>query len=228
MNVTDAILTRISTRAFLDRPVPEALVRTILETARFAPSGGNLQPWHVYVLTGEPLDRFRRRIEERRVAAPLGEGTEYDIYPKALTQPYRDRRNKCAEDMYATIAVARDDRAGRLGQFARNFRLFDAPVALFFAIDRQMGPGQWADLGMFIQSVMLLAREHGLHSCAQEAWALWHKTVAEFTGMPDELMLFCGMGLGYMDEAAPINRLRTERAPLAEFAHFQGFESSTG
>jgi nitroreductase len=223
MNVSDAIMTRITTRAFLDTPVPEALIRTILETARYAPSGGNLQPWHVYVLAGERLADFVKVIEAKRGDAPLGEGTEYDIYPKALTQPYRDRRNKCGEDMYATIAVAREDRTSRLAQFAQNFRLFGAPVALFFAIDRQMGPGQWADLGMFIQSVMLLAREHGLHSCPQEAWALWHRTIAEFTGMPPELMLFCGMGLGYMDETAPINRLRTERAALEEFVHFQGF-----
>ncbi|HVJ52313.1 MAG TPA: nitroreductase [Aliidongia sp.] len=223
MKVSDAIMTRISTRAFLDRPVPEATVRAILETARYAPSGGNLQPWHVYVLAGERLAQFRRLIEERRAASPLGEGTEYDVYPRELGQPYKARRNKCGEDLYATIGIARENRTGRLAQFARNFRLFDAPVALFFAIDRQMGPGQWADLGMFIQSVMLLAREHGLHSCAQEAWALWHKSVAEFTRMPEELMLFCGMGLGYMDETAPINRLRTERAPLEEFAHFEGF-----
>ena len=115
--------------------------------------------------------------------------------------------------MYATIGVPREDRAGRFGHFARNFRFFDAPVALFFAIDRQMGLGQWADLGMFIQSVMLLAREHGLHSCAQEAWALWHKTIAEFVGMPPEHKLFCGMALGYGDPAAPINGLRIRSGP---------------
>ena len=223
MKVSDAIMTRISTRAFLDRPVPEATMRRILETARYAPSGGNLQPWHVYVLAGEKLAQFRHLVEERRATAPRGEGTEYDIYPKDLTEPYLARRFRCGEDLYATIGVPRADKAGRLAQFARNFRLFDAPVALFFAIDRQMGLGQWADLGMFIQSIMLLAREHGLHSCAQEAWALWHKTIAEVTGMPPELMLFCGMGLGYMDESAPVNRLRTERAPLEEFVHFEGF-----
>jgi nitroreductase len=121
-------------------------------------------------------------------------------------------------------SACREDKSGRLGHFARNFRFFDAPVALFFAIDRQMGVGQWADLGMFMQSIMLLAREAGLHSCAQEAWALWHKTIAEFVAMPPELMLFCGMGLGYMDEAKPINGLRTERAPLAEFATLEGFD----
>ena len=226
MNVTDAIMSRISTRGFLDRPVPEALVRKILETARYAPSGGNLQPWHVYVLTGARLAAFLDRVEQRRGAGSLGDGTEYPIYPAELSEPYRRRRSKCAEDMYATIGVRRDDKPGRVAQFGRNFRFFGAPVALFFAIDRQMGPGQWADLGMFLQSVMLAAREEGLHSCAQEAWAMWHKTVAEFVGMPRELMLFCGMALGYMDEAAPINRLRTDRAALEDFATFEGFEAA--
>jgi nitroreductase len=224
MNVTDALMSRISTRAFLDRPVPEALVRTLLETARYAPSGGNLQPWHVYVLTGPRLAAFLDRIEARRAAGGFGDGTEYDIYPAELKPPYKQRRSKCAEDMYATIGVPREDKAGRFAHFARNFRFFDAPVALFFAIDRQMGLGQWADLGMFIQSLMLVAREHGLHSCAQEAWALWHKTIADFVEMPPELMLFCGMALGYGDPAAPINGLRTERAKLEEFATLQGFE----
>jgi nitroreductase len=223
MNVTDAVMSRISTRAFLDRPVPAALIRSILETARYAPSGGNLQPWHVYVLAGARLTALLDLVEARRAAGSLGDGTEYDIYPAELKPHYRQRRSKCAEDMYATISVPRDDRPGRLAHFARNFRCFGAPVALFFAIDRQMGPGQWADLGMFIQTIMLLARERGLSSCAQEAWAMWHKTVAEFVGMPPELMLFCGMALGYADEASPINGLRTERAPLEEFATLEGF-----
>jgi nitroreductase len=224
MNVTDAILNRFSTRAFLDRPVPAALVRTILETARHAPSGGNLQPWHVYVLTGTKLGEFLDRVESRKAAGGIGDGTEYAIYPDELKQPYRRRRSRCAEDLYAAIGIARTDKPGRLAHFTRNFRFFDAPVALFFAIDRQMGPGQWADLGMFIQSVMLAALEHGLQSCAQEAWALWHKTIAEFVVMPTEQMLFCGMALGYADPAHPVNGWRTERAGLDEFATFLGFE----
>jgi nitroreductase len=224
MNVSDAMKSRISTRAFLDRKVPEATVRAILETARYAPSGGNLQPWHVYVLAGARLAEFLDRVDKSQVAGSLGDGTEYAIYPAELKQPYKGRRSKCAEDMYATIGVPRTDRPGRLAHFARNFRCFGAPVALFFAIDRQMGPGQWADLGMFIQSIMLLAREHGLATCAQEAWAMWHKTVAGFVGIPPELMLFCGMALGYADPSAPINRLRTERAGLEAFASFEGFE----
>ncbi|MEQ8379563.1 nitroreductase [Parvibaculum sp.] len=224
MKVSEALKTRITCRAFLDREVPEATVRQILEEAKYAPSGGNLQPWHAYVITGERLKEFLAIIAEKQKTNPFGDGdTEYDIYPKGLTEPYKARRFKCGEDMYATIGVPREDKEGRMKQFMRNFTFFDAPVAMFFAIDRQMGLGQWSDLGMFIQSLMLVAREHGLHTAPQEAWAIWHKTVSEFLDMPEELMLFCGLGLGYMDETAPINHLRTDRAPLEEFATLSGF-----
>jgi nitroreductase len=223
VDVLEALKTRITCRAFLDKPVPEATLRAVLEGAKWAPSGGNLQPWHVYALTGAKLAEFLALIAEKQKTTPFGEGSEYPIYPKDLKDPYKARRFKCGEDMYASIGVAREDKTGRLMQFARNFRAFDAPVMLFFAIDRQMGIDQWADLGMFVQSVMLMAREHGLHTAAQEAWAIWPKTIAQFTGMPDELMLFCGMGLGYMDETAPINKLRTDRAPLEEWVTFSGF-----
>lgn len=222
MKVSDAINTRITARAFLDKPVPGDVLRQILETAKRAPSGGNLQPWHVWVLAGEPMVRFKALIKEKMPSQPRGEGTEYHIYPPELKEPYKARRFKCGEDMYATINIPRDDKFGRLVNFARNFQFFDAPAAFFFAIDRTMQQGQWADLGMFMQSIMLLAREHGLHTCPQEAWAIWHKTVGEFFSIPPELMLFCGMGIGTMDEAHPINRLRTERAPLDEFATFVG------
>ncbi|HEX7776051.1 MAG TPA: nitroreductase [Parvibaculum sp.] len=223
MDVLEALKTRITCRAFLDKPVPEATLRAILEGAKWAPSGGNLQPWHVYALTGAKLAEFLAEIAEKQKTTPFGEGSEYPIYPKDLKDPYKARRFKCGEDMYATLGVPREDKTGRLMQFARNFRAFDAPVLLFFAIDRQMGIDQWADLGMFAQSVMLMARSHGLHTAAQEAWAIWPKTIAEFTGMPDELMLFCGMGLGYMDETAPVNKLRTERAALDEWVTLSGF-----
>jgi nitroreductase len=223
VNVSEALKTRITCRAFLDKPVPEATVRAILDGAKWAPSGGNLQPWHVYALAGKRKTEFLDLIAEKQKTTPFGEGSEYPIYPKDLKDPYKARRFKCGEDMYGTIGIPREDKTGRLMQFANNFRAFGAPVLLFFAIDRQMGVDQWADLGMFAQSVMLMAREQGLHTAAQEAWAIWPKTIAEFVNMPPELMLFCGMGLGYMDETAPINGLRTERAPLEEWATLSGF-----
>lgn len=222
MTVTAAVDSRISCRAFLDKPVPKQTLLAILESARRAPSGGNLQPWLVHVLTGKPLAEFLAAIRDKSAQLPMGEGTEYNVYPPELHDPYRARRFKCGEDMYATIGVARADRPARLLQFARNYQLFDAPVGLFFCIDRRMGHAQWADLGMFMQTVMLLAREHGLHTCAQEAWAMWPKTVTEFLRLPPDVMLFSGMALGYMDESAPINSLRTERATLEEFVTLHG------
>jgi nitroreductase len=213
----------MSCRAFLPQPVPERVVREILEVARRAPSGGNLQPWHLYVLTGAKLDEFRALIRAKLGEHPRGQGAEYDVYPPELKDPYRSRRYRCGEDLYTTIRVPREDKPARLRQFARNYQFFDAPVGMFVCVDRQMGPPQWSDLGMFLQTVMLLARERGLHTCAQEAWAVWHAAVAEFLALPPELMLFCGLALGYRDESAPINTLRTERAPLDEFATLVGF-----
>ena len=223
MNVSDAIESRMSCRAFLPTPVPETTVRAILEQARRTPSGGNVQPWWVHVIAGEPLAQFLSIVRSKLPVTPRGEPPEYDIYPKELVEPYRTRRYQCAEDMYATIAVPRDDKPARLRHFARNFEFFGAPVALFFSLDRRMGPPQWSDVGMYMQNVMLLAREHGLHTCAQEAWSHWARTVGDFIQLPDELMLFSGMALGYRDESHPINRLRTGRATLDEFATLRGF-----
>lgn len=222
MTVSEAIATRFTARAFRDTPVPGDVLRQILDQARQTPSGGNLQPWHVWVLGGDEMTRFRELIRARMETDPFGEGSEYDIYPPKLKDPYRTRRFECGEDLYATIGVAREDKAGRLAQFARNFDFFGAPAAFFFYLDRTMGPPQWSDVGMFLQSIMLLAREHGLHTCPQEAWSVWYRTVGGFFAVPEELMLFCGMGIGYVDEAAPINTLRTRRAPLAEIATFVG------
>jgi nitroreductase len=221
MSVSDAIRSRMSCRAFLSTPVPVDTVRRILQAAKQAPSGGNLQPWHVYVVCGESLARFRRIIQAKLMDQPMGEGAEFNVYPPNLKEPYRSRRFKCGEDLYATIGVPREDKTRRLRQFARNYDFFGAPLAMFFAIDRQMGADQWADVGMFMQNIMLLAREAGLHTCPQEAWAAWPKTVGEFLELPAELMLFCGMAVGYRDESAPINSLRTERALLEEFATFR-------
>lgn len=224
MDVREAVETRFSCRAFLDTPVPEATVREILERAARAPSGGNLQPWHVYALAGAPLAELKRLIAPRAVENPRGEGAEYHVYPPGLTEPYETRRRTVGELLYRSIGVARADRPGRYRQYARNFLFFDAPVGIFFAIDRQMGPPQWSDLGMYVQTVMLLARAFGLHCCAQEAWTFWHKTVSAFLGLPSELMLFCGLALGHADPDAAINQWRSPREPLDRFASFRGFE----
>jgi len=223
MNVTDAVERRISVRAFRPDPVPAAVVRDILEVAQRAPSGGNLQPWRVHVLAGEPLAQMKA-LAMRKMAAGL-ETPEYDVYPPDLWDPFRTRRYVCGEDLYATISIPREDKPARLRQLARNIEFFGAPVGLFFSLDRKLGPPQWSDVGMYMQTVMLLAIERGLDTCAQEFWARLPRTVAEFIQLPDDHMLFSGMAMGYRDEAAPINALRTRRDPFEAFAEMRGFET---
>jgi nitroreductase len=222
MNVSEAIKGRISTRAFTGEPVGEQDLKDILETARWAPSGGNCQPWHVYGIAGAGMARFRKELAEVVSANPMGEETEFHIYPPNIKEPYRTRRFKCGEDLYAAIGIPRENRAGRLMQLAKNYEFFGAPAAFFFALDRQMGPGQWAHLGMFMQSIALVAEDKGLATCMQEAWARRHTFIRRFFQIPDELQVYCGIAIGYKDKSAAINGWRTERAPLDEFATFVG------
>ena len=215
MDVSDAVRQRASIRAFTDQPVDDQQLRSLLETAARAPSGGNVQPWRIYVVNGDSMSRLRESLTDR----PL-EPAEYDIYPPSLWEPYRTNRFALGEAMYATIGIEREDKAGRLAQFARNDEFFGAPAGLFCFIDRGMGPPQWSDLGMFLQTFMLLAVEAGLDTCPQEYWTVRHGAVQEFVEAPDNEMLFCGMAIGYADRDAPINTLRSERMPLDEWARF--------
>jgi nitroreductase len=222
MSVTEAVNARRSTRAFLDKPVAPELLRQIFATASRSPSGGNLQPWHAYVMAGKVLEDLKEKVRETRKAGGR-EGLEYMIFPNPLGDVFNARRRKCGEDLYAAIGVPREDKAGRDFQFARNYEFFGAPVGVIFAIDRQFGHAQWVHMGMFIQTVMLVAQEAGLATCAQEAWAGMHKTVGNHLGLPPEQMVYCGLALGYADDAHPINGFTTDRMPLDELAQFRGF-----
>lgn len=220
MNVTEACQTRISVRAYKSAPVSADIVRDIIETAhRGAASGGNLQPWRVYALTGDPLTTFKAQV-----AADGMDGAEYAVYPPDLWDPFRTRRFQCGEDLYATIGIPRDDKPARIRQLMRNAEFFGAPVGLFFCIDRKLGSPQWADVGMYMQTVMLLARERGLDTCAQEFWSAYPKAIAQTVGLPEDHMVFAGMALGYRDEKAAINALRTKRDPFDSYARMIGFD----
>lgn len=216
MKVTDAVHARRSVRSFRPDPIDDATIATLLESASRAPSGGNLQPWRIYVVNGESMVRFREHLATQ----PPMEAPEYPIYPDDLVEPYRTNRFEVGEEMYALLGLDRDDKAGRLAQLARNGEFFGAPAGFFCFVDRRMGPPQWSDLGMFLQTFMLLAVEAGLGTCPQEYWAVRHGAVRSFVKAPDHEMLFCGMAIGHVDDTAPVNRLQTRRMPREHWATF--------
>ena len=220
LSVSAAVAQRRSTRAFTDAPVDSAIIADILHRATRAPSGGNLQPWRLYVLNGASMSRFRALMETRMAESPVGEAPEYAVYPAALKEPYRSRRFQIGEAMYEKLGIAREDKFARLQWFQNNDRFFGAPAAAFCFTDRIMGPPQWSDLGMLLQTAMLLFEEAGLGTCPQEAWSRWPRTVADFVGAPAEMMLFCGLAIGHPDRAAAVNALVSERAPQAEIMTF--------
>lgn len=216
MDVHEAVSARRSVRSFFDTPVSPELIRRLVIEASRAPSGGNLQPWHVDIVSGESINRLKG-IMLTRLASGKAEPMEYDIYPRELVQPYRDRRFAIGEALYERLGIPREDKQARRMWFARNFAFFGAPVALFVTVDNRMGPPQWSDLGMFLQTFMLLAVAEGLATCAQECWAIYPDTVKRFLCTPDDRMLFCGMAIGHEDLDSPLVALRAERAPSPEW-----------
>jgi len=220
LNVADAVARRMSTRAFRDEPVPEPVVRALIDAAKRAPSGGNLQPWHVYAVGGSARERLVALVA-RKLDAGERETPEYAVYPPGLWEPLRSRRREAGELRYAALGVPRD-RGAQQALERLNYRFFGAPVGLFFCVDRRAGPPQWSDLGMYMQTFMLLAVERGLATCPQEVWSNWPKTLAEFLQLPAHLMVFAGMSLGYADETSPFNARRTGRAAFDEFATMLG------
>jgi len=216
MNVSEAVRARRSVRGFLDRPVDPALLRELALKAARAATGGNLQPWHVDIVHGESMARLkeimRGKIERRESETP-----GYDIYPREIPEEMEKRRFQIGELLYGNLGIPREDRRARAVWFARNFQFFGAPAGYFVTVDRRMGPPQWADLGMYIQNLMLLAVEAGLATCPQECWAVYPATVEGFLGTPAERMLFCGVAIGYEDTEEAANRTDAPRAPDGEW-----------
>ncbi len=221
MNVSDALRQRKSVRAYLDRPVEEEKLRRILESARHAPSGGNLQPWHLVVVSGSSKRQLQQRLE---AACRGGESPQmaYDYYPLEWHEPYKGRRLACGLQLFGALGIERGDKERKLDQWAANFRAFDAPVMLLFFIDAEMSTGAYIDIGILMQSIMLAATEEGLASCAQAALAEYPDIVKEVLGYPQESVLLCGMALGYEDTSAVVNGYRTERVAVDEFVRFAG------
>ena len=216
MKVSEAVLSRRSIRSFTKKPIDNEVIKNLLSLASRSPSGGNLQPWKVFVINNECMKKFL----EFQAGWDKPETSGYEIYPASLKEPYRTSRYQLGEAMYKLLGIPRDDKAARLNHVMRNFEFFGAPAAIFCFIDKQMGPPQWSDLGMFLQTFMLLAQEAGIDTCAQEAWSIKNNSVSEFVGADDDDVLFCGIAMGYKDRDAIINQLSSERMPLDQWAKF--------
>jgi nitroreductase len=219
MNITDALESRKSTRAFLKKAVEHKKIVTVLKAARHAPSGTNAQPWQVAVVMGEKKQDLTRALEKSFTENGLGE-MDYQYYPLKWKEPYKKRRVQCGAQLYSAINIERKDREGRLRQWIANYRGFDAPVLLFFFLDPEMQKGSFLDYGMFIQSVMLAAVEEGLATCSQAALGQYPNLVKDALGYDRETILICGMALGYEDRTAPINHYRTPREEVEVFTRF--------
>jgi nitroreductase len=220
--VDAAIASRRSIRAFLPTPVAREDIEAILEVSARAPSGTNIQPWKVTVLTGEAKQRLSDAILAvyRDPDAASAHVQEYHYYPRQWVSPFIERRRKVGWDLYGLLGLTREDKAGMAAQHGRNYRFFDAPVGLIFTIDRVLEKGSWLDYGMFLQNIMVAARGRGLDTCPQAAFTQFHRIIAEQLNLPANETVVCGMALGYADLSKIENTLVTERAAIAEFVRF--------
>lgn len=220
-DVLKAIRSRRSIRAFLPDPIPQATITRLLETAARAPSGSNIQPWQVIVVTGAPLRRLGEELVRRFLAGEEGEA-EYAYYPRQWREPYLARRRKVGWALYGSLGIARGQNDRMAAQHARNFRFFDAPVGMFFTLDRDMEKGSWLDLGMFVQNVMIAARGLGLDTCPQAAFCPYHRVISQQLSIPADRQVILGMALGRAAPMASENMFETEREPVEGFARFIG------
>lgn len=220
MSVEEAIVGRQSIREFIpDKPVEKETIEKVLTIAGRAPSGSNIQPWNVWVATGDARNAIAEACYARHMASDEGK-REYNYYPVKWREPYIGRRRETGWGLYGLLGIEKGDKEQMKLQHGRNYLFFDAPVGLFFTIDRDMELGSWLDCGMFIQSVMVAARGEGLETCPQAAFCNFHDTVTKLLGVPDEQMLICGMSLGYPVPGSKVNTFRTSRIGVEEFTTF--------
>ena len=218
LSVTEALEKRVAVRAFLDTPVSRAVIEQLVRKAARAPSGGNLQPWHVRIVDGVAMNELKALMDQRIVQAPDGEDMPCFFYPDQLTQAQKRRRVRNGEILYGALGIDRDDTEARRAWNLLNFRFFGAPTGIFLFLDTNATPFQWLDLGIYLQSLLLLIEEAGLAACPQADWAMYGKTIGHSTGMAENTILVCGIAVGHADPSHPENFIRTERDdPLTDF-----------
>lgn len=218
--VKEALESRRSVRAFLPVEVPRALIEEILELAHHAPSGGNMQPWKVHVVTGKKKAALEASLLDAATDPAYVIRPEYDYYPDKWEEPYASRRKEIGERLHRSLEIEKRNVKARRAQHLRNFSFFGAPVGLFFCVDRTLSEGSWMDVGMFMQGVMTAARSLGLHTCPQASFTSYHQLVRQHLAIPEGDMLLCGMSLGFEDQGKPENQLRSTRIRLDDFATF--------
>lgn len=219
ISVEEAITGRQSTRAYLDKPVSRDLIIKLLEIAGRAPSGSNIQPWKVWVVTGAKKEALTEKLLKRQRSGDPGK-RNYNYYPVEWREPYIGRRRECGWGLYSTLGIEKGDKERMLRQHGLNYEFFGAPVGLFVTLDKDMELGSWLDTGMFIQSIMLAARGLGLETCPQAAFCNYYDAVVEHLGIPADQELVCGISLGYADPDAIVNRFRTTRIAAESFTTF--------
>jgi nitroreductase len=224
ISVSRTLRSRVSIRAYTSEAPSIETVHEILDAARWSPSGGNMQPWKVIAVAGQARDEVCELAHRTLATNPAGEEGDYPVQPDDLHPRLRERRLVVAKQRYAVMGIERDDKAARAAAVARNYDFWGAPVGLFFVTYRDLVHSQWAHLGMFIQSVVLVAEQKGLGSCVQEAWAKVRESLRCHFGLPSEEMIYCGMALGYADKSQPINAFRSTREPVTNFVTTLGFE----
>jgi len=220
MDVSEAVLTRRSVRAFTEQPVDTAVLKRVLDQARWAPSGCNFQPWEATVLTGEPLRRVQEKMQNSEMQKPI----EYSFSEPEKSPEHLARLKAVGAKMYGAAQIAREDKQAR-GDFSQqNIVSFGAPVLLLNYIRRSFGPPQWSDVGMWLQTIMLLLRGEGLDSCPQEWMSLFARDLKEEIGVSDEdYILFTGLAIGYRESDEAANIWERERVPLEDHIKFVGF-----
>jgi len=219
MNIKEAIEKRFSVRAFTKEVPDIETIKAILKTAGTAPSGGNIQPWKVYVLTENAKNELSKKTLYN-FDNGVQEDIEYDIYPKPLADEYKKRRYECGADMYNALAIGKDDLDSRFKQIRENYNFFGAPLGMIITIDKSFGKNGWGHVGMFLENLWLSAIDCGLGICLQESWSIYPKTVKEVTKHPDNEIVWCGVAVGYEDSSNPINQYRTKREDLDSFVKF--------
>lgn len=217
MNVSEAVTSRRSCRAFLDKPVDLAIVRRVLDKARMAPSGCNFQPWRATVLSGDKL----REVQAAMAASQPQDPIEYSWSDPEVSPDHKRRLQEVGACMYGAMGITRDSAEVR-AEFARqNIISFGAPVVMMVHFERFMGPPQWSDVGMWLQTIMLLLQEEGLDTCPQEWMSMYARLIKQHIGVSDaEQILFCGIAIGYGDRSAPVNRFERPREPLDNQVRF--------